>query len=313
MERFFAESPELIVNCEWEFKDLGEFPFEEVEQWPEAEAHQGDKKNGRCYVNRIGGIDLENSGAFVDGELHGVPYIHQLGIYAADGTADFICVLFRTKRRMQLFMDELAFHLRGRTLQLFDFNLSYEYSFYRSWFPFVGMFFKDVKHPLKGYSHPTVANDAGCFEWRDAQALFGPGGLAGATKGLPHEKLSGDLDYSVARYPWTVLDDKESEIRYPVYDVWGLCEAVYNFMQKNGGVNKKGVYVPLSQYGLKLTFTGLVRKDMNKILFPMRRDNKPITRHDCAACYDLICGAKRGGNTHSNMWFVADEVFEEEE
>lgn len=298
--KYYVENPELIINSEHlELNKLNDFDFNVIKNLSNVKAKRGEKKHGKVYVDAIGAHDLESTR--LKGEKLNSPYIFQTTIYAGD-----ICYFIGIRKdwTLQKFFDKIADalgHQDGvpRTLVIFDFNWHYEYMFEHSIFKYFDIFFKDIEHPLYGYSH------GGHIEWRDAQALFGPGGLAGATKGVEHEKLDGDLDYSKKLFYWSKIDAKpeydddgrrHSEFDYMVNDTVGMVEAVEREMKVNN----------CSLYGLKHTFTGWCRKDISRILYPMRQYHAPITDHDTFHVYQGLMSAKRGGNTHANKEYVGD-------
>lgn len=293
MEYYYVENPNLIVNAEHlDIKNIEDFPFDVIKNLPTEKAKRGEKKHDKHYVHCYTSTDSETTK--IPNEDLSVMFLFQFGFKIED---DLYFVGCRNVGTVKQFFDSLAAALgydgkaKPRTMIIFDFNWNYEYGFTRSWFKTEGMFFKDIQHPLYGYSHGYH------FEWRDAQALFGPGGLAGATKGLPHAKLKGDLDYTKKRFPWTKIDASpagSSEFDYCVYDVFGLCEAVEREVTKYG----------VSLYGLKRTFTGWTRKEINKILYPMRIRHESITEHDSYKTFTALEEAKRGGNTHCNKEYA---------
>lgn len=308
MEYYYVENPELIINAEHlDIKDIGDFPYDIIKNLPDEKAKRGEKKHDMHYVHCFTGVDLECTK--IPEELLSVMFMFQIGFKIGD---NFYFVGLRNVETVKQFLENIANVLgytgkaKPRTMILFDFNWNFEYGFTRSWFKMYDMFFKDPHHPLYGYSHGNH------FEWRDAQALFGPGGLAGATKGLKYEKLSGDLDYSKKRFAWTKIDGhapiymgkdekgkdvwKHSEFDYCVYDVWGLASAVEREMAVNGN--------GCSLFGLKRTFTGWTRKDISKILYPLRIQRHPITQHDSFSAFMALEEAKRGGNTHCNKEYA---------
>lgn len=292
---YYVENPELIINAEHlELNKLEDFPFDVIKSLPDEKAKRGEKKHDKNYVSCYTSTDSETTK--IPNEELSVMWLFQVGLLIED-TIYFVGI--RKVATVKQFLEKLAAELgysgkgKPRCMIIFDFNWNYEFGFLRSWFPIYDIFFKDIEHPLYGTSH------GGHFEWRDAQALFGPGGLAAATKGLEYEKLKGDLDYSKKRFYWTKIDAApagHSEFDYCVYDVAGLCQAVKREVERNG----------VSLFGLKRTFTGWSRKDMSRILYKMRIYKDSITEHDTFECFQALEEAKRGGNTHANKEYVGD-------
>lgn len=292
---YYVEHPELIINAEHlELHDIEEFPFDVIKNLPDAKAKRGDKKREKHYVQCYAAADSETTK--IPNEELSVMWMFQWGFLVEDEIY-FVCM--RTVAKVKEFLEKVAANLgyngkgKPRCMICFIFNMNYDITYMRSWFPVYDMFFKDIEHPLYGTSH------GGHFEWRDAQALFGPGGLAAATKGLEYEKLKGDLDYTKKRFSWTKVDAApagHSEFDYCVYDIAGLVCAVKREVDRNG----------VSLYGLKRTFTGWVRKDLNRILYPLRIYKDSITEHDNYETFKALQEAKRGGNTHANKEYVGD-------
>lgn len=109
--------------------------------------------------------------------------------------------------------------------------------------------------------------------------------------GVEHQKLSGDeFNYSIVRYPWTDLTDRERE--YCANDVIGLVEAI----QKECQVDHDDLY------SLPLTSTGYVRRDIRKALEPKKQwIQKLIPPLDT---YKMLREAFRGGDTHASRFYA---------
>ena len=126
-------------------------------------------------------------------------------------------------------------------------------------------------------------------EFRDSLRLFQKS-LAQLTKGLPHEKLAGDLDYAVYRTPDTPLSEEEEA--YCVYDVLGLYEAIEKLKAEHG---YNAATVPL-------TNTSMVLEEVDRHLHDgktMRAMNDLILTRDQLR---LAYNAMAGGDTHGARW-----------
>ena len=178
--------------------------------------------------------------------------------------------------------------LKGVSLPIYIFNLSYEFQFMQHFIgELIQPLFTDIYEPL---IVPTVSG----FTFRCAYRLTNKT-LEKFTKGFPHAKLAGDLDYDIIRTP--VLDDPKNgltdlELAYCYCDVKGLNEALRDRLTKDKQYNIATI---------PLTSTGYVRKDCQR---SMRKDPKARakfldTRLD-PHLYSLCRLAFRGGNTHSN-------------
>jgi len=267
----YVENPELIIDPEEELINIDEFPFEVVEQLPEAPRKRGERKKRRIgeeeyvfhFVDCIGTNDLESTK--IPEVLLNEMYINMFDFYM---NGDHYYVACRTWERFEKFLNDLAYTLGEdengipRTINIWIFNMGYDMYFEKSHINYEYIFFKDTSHPLYAVSHNRH------FFWHDAQALFGPGGLKAATEGLPHAKLVGDLDYSRKVFSWSKIDWKS--FRYCINDCLGLAEAIEKEMQ----VHNVGLY------GLKNTLTGWTRKSCNAILTKIKYDYKPLADED---------------------------------
>ena len=128
------------------------------------------------------------------------------------------------------------------------------------------------------------------IEFRDSLKLFQKS-LAKATKGLPHEKLVGDLDY---KYPYTPDTPLSPDAwNYCINDVQGLYEAIECLKEERG----------YNQATIPYTNTSMVIDAVNKKC----RENGEMIK----ACKDLKLDkpmmrlaykAMAGGDTHGTRW-----------
>ena len=131
------------------------------------------------------------------------------------------------------------------------------------------------------------------IEFRDSLKLFQKS-LAGATKGCKHEKLVGDLEYSVYRTPDTALTQEEFD--YCVNDVIGLYEAVMNLRAERG----------YNMATIPYTNTGIVIAEVNANLGDRLHRGKVI--REMAALQlnklqmELAYNSMGGGDTHGCRW-----------
>lgn len=126
------------------------------------------------------------------------------------------------------------------------------------------------------------------IEFRDSLKLFQKS-LAGATKGLPHEKLKGDLDFSVYRTPDTILTQKEFD--YTVNDVQGLWEAIERLKSEHG----------YNACTIPFTNTGMVKEAVRKELDA----NTYQAMHKLDLNKDMLglaYNCMAGGDTHGTRW-----------
>ena len=181
--------------------------------------------------------------------------------------------------------------LHGRSLVCYIFNLQYEFMFCQH---FIG---ETVSPLMTDIYEPLIVPTQNGITYRCAYRLTNKS-LDSFTKGFPHHKLAGDLDYSVLRTP-KANDVKNGltdlELAYCYNDVKGLCEALRDRLEKD----------KYNIASIPLTSTGYVRKDCQ---YSMRKNPKwrskflelALTPH----LYELCRLAFRGGNTHANARWV---------
>lgn len=188
-----------------------------------------------------------------------------------------VCVYGRT---WDEYKDFLAFlSTLPHTFVVFVHNLSFEFQFLAGVFSFPSdnVFAVKSRKVLKA----TYAN----IEYR-CSYIHSNMSLDKYIKSVGGEYQKLELDYSVTRYPWTVLSDKELD--YCVNDVIGLTSAIRAEMKKDGD----------NLYTIPLTSTGYLRREAKRALQNWRP--KIIAMR---ADYDLQCKLKaafRGGDTHAN-------------
>lgn len=128
------------------------------------------------------------------------------------------------------------------------------------------------------------------IELRDSLKLFQKS-LAGATKGLPHAKMVGDLDYKIYRTPDTPLSP--DEWNYCINDVQGLYEAVERLKWEHG----------YNSATIPLTNTAMVIEEINK---HCRKEGKcmqamkdlKLDKRQTRLAYKCMAG----GDTHGTRW-----------
>lgn len=107
------------------------------------------------------------------------------------------------------------------------------------------------------------------------------------------QKLVGDLDYSVLRFPWTELTDKE--MGYCINDVVSLQEAIQREMAIDGDTLDT----------IPATSTGYVRRKCKSAMRSKKAFHSYIT--DLLPDYETFVALReafRGGNTHANRYRV---------
>lgn len=175
----------------------------------------------------------------------------------------------------------------NKRLVIYVYNLGYEYTYLIQmlcdrWGDCEALYTKSRK-PL------YLSFDNG-IEFRDSFKLFQKS-LACATEGCKHEKLKGDLDYSVYRTPDTELTD--TEFAYCVNDVLGMWEAIERLKKEH---HYNAATIPY-------TNTGMVIEAVNKECGNDRTckrafENLHLNARQMKLCYKAMAG----GDTHGTRW-----------
>lgn len=233
------------------------------------------------YKDIIAAFDIETTRlAEIEQAIMYVWQLHLDGI----GT-----IIGRTWDELWALLKQFRDELQKETVCIFVHNLSYEFQFLRAIYNFQEdeVFAVDSRKVLKC----TMWD--GAIEFR-CSYLHSNMSLDQYTKkmGVEHAKLSGeDFDYSIRRYPWTPLTDKE--IAYCTHDVLGLVEAIKKEMEMDGD----------NLYTFPLTSTGYVRRDAKSAMRQSRNHGVKDILPDYEL-YTLLREAFRGGNTHANRFYA---------
>lgn len=246
--------------------------------------NQGKRENKRKYKDLFCAFDIESTN---DLELqHAFMYIWQFQI--EDHT-----IIGREWHEWLTFCERLTEQLQqDEYLMVYVHNLSYEFSFIKGVYGFTPeeVFCIQPRKVLKCEMMDHI-------EFRCSYLLTNMN-LATFTKKMGvKEKLSGDeYDYSVIRYPWTELSEKELE--YCITDVESLVKAlkVYFAIEND------------NYYTIPLTSTGYVRRDCKEAMRHFNRGELKNMLPDYDI-YVLLKQAFRGGNTHANRYY-AEEILE---
>ena len=167
-------------------------------------------------------------------------------------------------------------------------NLAYEFQFISGVWDFKNedIFATDVRSPL--YCR------MGKIELRCSYMLsnYGLAKWAEECK-TDHQKLVGNLDYNIVRYPWTEITP--DELAYCVNDVICVVECVMEMLRSYGD----------TVYSIPYTSTGYVRRRVRAAM-TMWSPNAVKQMSGDLRTYDRLREAFRGGNTHANRWWVRD-------
>lgn len=198
-------------------------------------------------------------------------------------------VIGRTWKEFTEFSEKIAEATpEGVHLLTFVHNLSYEFQFLRGVYDFdvEEVFALDKRKVLKLEMHNKI--EMRCSYIHSNMSLD----VYTHKMGAEHAKLSGeDFDYSIMRYPWTELTEKE--YGYVTNDVLGLVEAIDIEMNHDGD----------TLYTFPLTSTGYVRRDAKKA---MRQVSHTFVKNQLPNynIYQMCREAFRGGNTHANRYYA---------
>lgn len=281
-----------VGSINW-YKYLSKFGIEEVSK-------KVRRKNRQRILNVYSAFDIETSTIWLNPnkqlyDVHSFMYHWQFCIeeYTVVGRTweqffDFLKILREAIEKIR----EDNNLTQNPLLIVFVHNLSYEWTFLASLYPFRNdeLFLREERKPIYCRMFDT-------FELRCSylQTNLSLEALCKQT-GVKH-KLSGqEFDYDKIRYPWTPLTDKELE--YCVTDVESLVQAM-KFRIQRGGDNLQTA---------PITSTGYVRrecKDSIKDLFLDMREMKPGKKE-----FQLLRKSFRGGNTHANKLLVDQILYD---
>lgn len=174
-----------------------------------------------------------------------------------------------------------------RRLVVYVHNLGYEYTYL---IQLLCARWGDCKALYTKSRKPLYLEFDNGIEFRDSLKLFQKS-LARATEGCKHEKLKGDLNYSVYRTPDTYLTD--AEYAYCVNDVLGLYEAIERLKAER----------KYNAASIPLTNTGMVIEAVNSDISKDRGCINKMRDLDLDARQMRLCyKAMAGGDTHGTRW-----------
>lgn len=244
----------------------------------ELEKRKNGIRNKKNYKKLICAFDIETTR---------IKEIEQSVMYIWQFQVDEICtVVGRTWNEFQYFMKEIAKQLYAMEyIVIYVHNLSYEFQFLSGIYDFQTneVFALDKRKVAK-------CEMLEHFEFRCSYIQTNMSLDKFTEKmNVKHQKLVGNLDYTVERYSYTPLT--EDEIAYCINDVIGLVEAIKEEMQNDND----------TLYTIPLTSTGYVRRDVKAALVGNRwiKDILPDFH-----TYEIAREAFRGGNTHANRFYA---------
>ena len=251
-------------------------------------------QNKHRIMNVYTAFDIETSTVWMNPDLslydvHSFMYVWQFQIeeYTVKGRTweEFFSFLEILKTSLEKIRTDNKLAVNP-LLIIWVHNLSYEWSFLSSLYPFTNdeVFFRDVRKPIYCRMFDS-------FEFRCSYIQTNLSLSALCKQTGVQQKLSGQkFNYDKVRFPWTPLSKFEEE--YTTVDVQSLVQAMKYRVQRGGDTLQT---VPL-------TSTGYVRRDCKEALKDQYldiREMKPGEKE-----YRLLRKAFRGGNTHANRYFV---------
>lgn len=165
------------------------------------------------FLNKGAGFDIETTQCEIGGKHLAFMYIWQFAIGAE-------VIMGRTWKEFRRLLKYLKTSLKlgaDRRLLCYIHNMPFEFSFFKYEIPWAinektgaaDIFFLAPKKPIKALSTYGI-------EFRDSLVLSGCSLKETAKHYTKTQKMSGDLDYSIFRNHYTVLDDKE--LQYCIND-----------------------------------------------------------------------------------------------
>ena len=244
------------------------------------------------YMNVACAFDIEVSSFVVARQKMSCMYMWQFGI---NGNV----VVGRTWEEFLRLMIDIKFILRlssTRVLPIYIQNLSYEFQFIKHMFSWGDIFAREEREPMKATTKDGL-------EFRCSYMLSGCS-LEQMGKELNKykvNKLVGNLDYNLLRFPVTPL--KKKEIDYGVNDVMIVMAYVQEEIETYGDITK-----------IPMTKTGKVRmycreKCLNSKNGRAYRNIMRSLTLDGASEYNMLKEAFQSGYVHAN-WQNSGDVFE---
>ena len=265
----------MIYNTDtFDYSIIGSAPVQKRRK-----GNQGRRDNKRKYKDLYCAFDIECSN---DPELQqAFMYIWQFQIedYTIIGRTWAEWLNFCERATKQLKQDEY--------IMVYIHNLSYEFSFIKGIYSFDPdeVFAMEPRKVLK-------CEMFNCMELRCSYLLTNMSLKDFTHKMGVKEKLSGDeFDYTIMRYPWTELTDRELE--YCITDVESLVKALK-------------VYFSIENdnfYTIPLTSTGFVRRKCKAAMRHFNWSDLHAMQPDYEV-YRLLKSCFRGGNTHANRYYA---------
>ena len=284
--KFYIKMPDGEEAPVFDYKN---FPFEIFVGAPVI-SKKGKSRDRVQYYNLATAFDIETTTILSDDPyafMYQWQYCIEDYVFMGQTWEEFQEFTAIVCSKLGLYVRMCEDHIIGKSLVTYVFNLSYEFQFMRH---FIG----ELVHPLITDKYqPLLIPTAQGITYRCAYRLTNKT-LEKFTKGFPHAKLAGDLDYSVKRVPHAENPKNgltDLELAYCYNDTKGLCEAIRDRLVKD----------KYNIASIPLTSTGYVRKDVQKAMNAKQYNRANFQRTKLTPhLYRLCRAAFRGGNTHAN-------------
>lgn len=285
--KFYIQMPDGEKAPVFDYKT---FPFEIFLGAP-CISKKGNSYDRIQYYNLVTAFDIETT-TILDTEnpyafMYQWQYCIEDYVFMGKTWEEFQEFTKIVTQKLGLYIREFEDTVIGKSLVTYIFNASFEWQFMRH---FVG----DLVRPLITDKYePLLLPTSQGITYRCAYRLTNKT-LEKFTKGFPHAKLAGDLDYSVIRVPHS--DDPkngltDTELAYCYNDVKGLCEALRDRLCRD----------KYNIASIPLTSTGYPRKDTQNAMNAVGSNRRNFQRCKLTPhIYRLNRDGFRGGNTHSN-------------
>lgn len=288
----FKHEPLLTIaydNYYEEVADYKTFPFKEAFYNAPLLKKRGKNIDKINYYDLVCTFDIETTTLLTDPPtsfMYHWQFCCESVVFFGRTWAEFQEFLSILSKELNLGITSTPDGLTGRALVIYSHNLPFEFQFSRYYLPpLINPLFTDKYQPL------MVPISTG-FVLRCSARLFNKS-LEKVTKGFPHAKLSGDLDYKIKRTPKTKLTPQE--LSYCYNDVKGLAEAIRDRINNEKRYNIANI---------PLTSTGFVRKDCQRAMNANPENRKTFLYTKLTPeIYSLCRDAFRGGNTHLNALY----------
>lgn len=229
-------------------------------------------------------LDIETTNTIIDGQRVAWCYIWMVGI-------DGVVYYGRNLDELKTFLDNISnvLNTEERNIICLVHNLPFEFSFLHTYFDFTDVFARKVNKPMKAVYRNIEFRDSLVYSNLSLEVL--------ARNYTRTQKLVGDLDYSIVRYPETELT--KEELAYCENDVIILNE--YFEME----IYPKYVVPHRLNATIPLTNTSKVRMEVRKEILDQKLLHKILQRMiPSDEVQEVIDLCFKGADVHANVYNV---------